>query len=226
LSASASTGVRAASSASTVCGGSDLRVPRRSFPRAGACGADRSGRGERHTDRPKSPLADGPGLPTATRHSGSVRDRGRGVDPVGGGRVDRPAALAKVGSGHQPASRGKPRGTRVVSWCRGAPVTCAARERHVTVARNDDRVRNLARFGGIGGAPAALVGHPGERSVARPLAASMRSVSGRRSTARGAGKGRNAADGPGRRAIVPTAPQRGDRARLPLSSVQHVGCGK
>ena len=38
---------------------------------------------------------------------------------------------------------------------------------------------------------------------------------GRRSTARGAGTGRSAADGPGRRAIVPTAPQRGDRARLP-----------
>jgi hypothetical protein len=63
-------------------------------------------------------------------------------------------------------------------------------------------------------------------SGARPLTVSLRSVSGQRSTARGAGKGRNAADGPGRRAIVPTAPQRGDRARLPLSSVQQVGVRK
>lgn len=113
----------------------------------------------------------------------------------------------------------------VMSGCRGAPVACAARERPVTVARNDDRVRNLAGFTGIGGVRAALVGNPDERSVARPLAASMRSVSGRRSTARGARTGRSAAD---RRegAIVPTAPQRGDRARLPLSSVQQAGCGK
>ena len=53
----------------------------------------------------------------------------------------------------------------------------------------------------------------------------MRSVSCRRSTARGAGTGRSAADGR-EGAIVTTAPQRGDRARLPLSSVQQVGCGK
>jgi hypothetical protein len=130
------------------------------------------------------------------------------------------------GSDYQTAAQRQTSRHPVMSGCREAPVACAARERHVTVARNDDRVRNLAGFGGLGGAPAALVGHPGERSVARPTAASMRSVSGRRSTARGAGTGRNAADGPGRRAIVPTAPQRGDRARLPLSSVQQVGCGK
>ena len=60
-------------------------------------------------------------------------------------------------------------------------------------------------------------------SVARPLAASTQSVSGRRSTARGAGEGRNAADGPGRRAIVPTAPQRGDRARLPYQVCSRFG---
>src|SRR6476469_609195 len=39
----------------------------------------------------------------------------------------------------------------VMSWCRGAPVACAAGERHVTVARNGDRVRNPAEYGGIGG---------------------------------------------------------------------------
>jgi len=50
-------------------------------------------------------------------------------------------------------------------------VACAARERHITVARNDGGVTNLASFGAVGGAPAALVGYPGQRAVARPLAA-------------------------------------------------------
>ena len=49
----------------------------------------------------------------------------------------------------------------VTSGCRGAPVACAARERPLTVARKDDRVRNLAGFEGIGGVRAALVGIPG-----------------------------------------------------------------
>jgi hypothetical protein len=48
-------------------------------------------------------------------------------------------------------------------WYRGAPVASAARECQVTVPRNVDRVRNPAGFGGIGGAPVALVGNPGER---------------------------------------------------------------
>jgi hypothetical protein len=41
----------------------------------------------------------------------------------------------------------------VMSWCRGAPAACAARERHVTVARNDDRVRNLAGLEGLAARP-------------------------------------------------------------------------
>jgi hypothetical protein len=69
--------------------------------------------------------------------------------------------------------------------------------------------------GGIGGAPAALVGNRAERSVARPLAAATRSrvIDGAPPAApvRAAAP----AGGPGRRAVVPTAPQRGDRARLP-----------
>jgi hypothetical protein len=85
-------------------------------------------------------------------------------------------------------------------------VARAARERHVTVARNDCRVTNSAGFGGIGGARAVLVGNARERSVARPLAAGCGRVSGCRSAARGAGKGRNAADGPGRCAMSPPLP--------------------
>jgi hypothetical protein len=111
-------------------------------------------------------------------------------------------------------------------WYRGAPVASAARECHVTIPRNVDRVRNPAGVEGLAARPLRWSVTRASGSVARPLAVSRRSVSGCRSTARGAGKGRNAADGPGRRAIVPTAPQRGDRARLPLSSVQHVGGGK
>ena len=97
---------RACPRAIPVCGGSRLRVPRRSFPRAGACGADRSGWGECHAHWPRSPLADGAGLPTATHHSGSVRDRSRSVDRVGGGRVARPAALgADEGGPMTPSDR-------------------------------------------------------------------------------------------------------------------------
>jgi hypothetical protein len=63
-------------------------------------------------------------------------------------------------------------------WCRGAPVARAARERHITVARNDDRVRNLAGFGGIGGALAALVGNPDRPVSGMTTRRSVRSASG------------------------------------------------
>jgi len=76
----------------------------------------------------------------------------------------------------------------VMSGTAGAPVASAARERHVTVPQNVDRVRNPA---GLGGLAARLLRWSVTRasaSAARPLAVSRPSVSGRRSTARGAGK--------------------------------------
>jgi hypothetical protein len=111
--------------------------------------------------------------------------------------------------------RSDPRGTTASFRCRGAPGRrrrwAASRQRRAETVIES----GTGRVWWIGGAHTALVGIPAERSLARPLAASTRSVGGRRSTARGAGTCRSAADGPGRRAIVPTAPQRGDRARLP-----------
>ena len=216
---------------------------------SGTAGHDLGGEALRHTDLPAPTLID---LHTAPSYAtGSIR-RGRDTVSAPTSRSDAVAIMPDrrsppITAGHRPTPHvllerpaGRRRadplavGQRVAAnpaapgavWYRGAPVASAARECHVTIPRNVDRVRNPAGVEGLAARPLRWSVTRASGSVARPLAVSRRSVSGCRSTARGAGKGRNAADGPGRRAIVPTAPQRGDRARLPLSSVQHVGGGK
>ena len=116
-----------------------------------------------------------------------------------GGGLLAPTTQHHAGSWSYPGRT--PRHHHITGY-RGALAACAG-EGHGSVAKNDDRVRNLA-------GPVALAARPrrwsvtlAERSAARPLAASTPSVGGRRSTAHGAGTGRSAADGPGRRAAGP-----------------------
>ena len=87
----------------------------------------------------------------------------RNAGGAAAGALPAPTTQQHAGSWSYPGRT--PRGTTASSGAAGL-AACAARERPVTVARKDDRVRNLAGFTGIGGVRAALVGNPDERSVA------------------------------------------------------------
>src|SRR3954471_15581607 len=118
------------------------------------------------------------------------------------------AAAAPGGGGEQPSTcapvcSGKPRGTRS---CLGA----AGRRSPPPLGSITSQFRGTLIESGTQPGLEGLAARPlrwsvtrASGSLARPLTVSRRSVSGLRSTARGAGKRRNAADGPGRRALVP-----------------------
>jgi len=139
----------------------------------------------------------------------------------------RPSAFGGVGIlpyGSWFLPRGEPRGTDTSPGTAGRLAACALGS--VTAASRSSMIESGARRVRWDWRRARCVGRSLPSGESTTACRQHAVGGGRRSTARGAGTGRSAADGPGRRAIVPTAPQRGDRARLPLSSVQQVGCGK